>query len=59
MVVGKQGIQTFKIVIMLLLLLLSFDIFVPIMHIPYLFGQVVCPNVLKCQSILNRLFMRF
>ena len=38
MVVGEHGIQTFKLwLLLLLLLLLSFDVFVPTMHIPYEF----------------------
>ena len=51
MMVGEHGIQTFEVVIVvLLLLLLSSDVFVPISALPLLtFGQVVCPNIHKCQ----------
>ena len=43
MMVGEHGIQTFEVVIVvLLLLLLSYDVFVPISALPLLtFGQVV------------------
>ena len=38
MVVGKCYIQTFEVVIVvLLLLLLSFDVFAPQVHLPYYF----------------------
>lgn len=43
MVVGKNEIQIFKVVIIVLLFLSSQ------VHIPCLFGKVVCPNMLKCQ----------
>jgi hypothetical protein len=45
MVVDEHGIQTFKVVlvVLLLLLLLLFDV------LSYnIFGQAVCPNILKC-----------
>ena len=49
MVVGKHGIQTFKVVVvMLLLLLLSHDVFRPHKYTSLtIFGQVVCPNLLN------------
>ena len=51
MVVGKHGIQTIKVVVVVLLLsMLSFDVFVPHKCICLIiFGQVVSPNILKCQ----------
>jgi hypothetical protein len=47
MMVDEHGIQTFKVVLvvllLLLLLLLLFDV------LSYnIFGQAVCPNILKC-----------
>ena len=50
MVIGKDGIQIFEVVIVvLLLLLLLFDVFVPTSaHPVIIFGQVVCPNRLEC-----------
>ena len=50
-VVGKHGIHTFKgVVVMLLFLFLSFDVFVPTSgHPVQFFGQVVCPNILGYQ----------
>ena len=54
MVVDKHGIQIFKVaVVVLLLLLLSFDILYPRVHILIIFGQVVCQDFLKCQLKLN------
>ena len=44
LMVGKHGIQTFEVMIVILLL---FDIFVPTNAHP-LFGQLVCPNILNC-----------
>ena len=39
MVVGEHGIQTFKVaLVVLLLLLLLFDVLVPQVHIPYCFS---------------------
>ena len=46
MVGGEHGIHTFEVVVVVLL---SFDVFVPKNTHPLLyFGQVVCPNILKC-----------
>ena len=46
--IGKHEIQIFEVVIVvLLLLMLSFDVFVPTSVHPYNFGQVVCSNILK------------
>jgi hypothetical protein len=52
MVVGKHGMQTFGVVVdVLLLLLFLFDVFVPTSAHPSLhLDKVVCPNILKCQS---------
>ena len=49
--VGEHEIQTFKIlVVMLVFLLSSFDVFVPTSVTSLIIsGQVVCPNILKCQ----------
>lgn len=51
LMVGECGILIFKVVvIMLLFLFLSFDVLSPCqVHIPYFFGQIICPNILKCQ----------
>ena len=51
MVVGAHGIQTLEVVLVVLLfLLLSYYTFVPTSAHPLLFfGQVICPNILKCQ----------
>ena len=45
--------RTFEVVlVVLLLLLLSFDVSVPTSaHSLLIFGQVICPNILKCQFI--------
>ena len=43
MMVDEHGIQTFKVVVVVLLFLLLFDILSC-----NIFGQAVCPNVLKC-----------
>ena len=52
MMVGKHGIQMVEVVVVvLLLLLLSFEVFVLTSAHPLLFGQVDCPNILKCQLI--------
>ena len=51
MVVDKKdlpNIQGVVVVLLMLLLLLLFDIFVPTSAHPLIFGQVVCPNILKC-----------
>ena len=48
MVCGKHGIQTFEVVVVVLLLLL-FDGFVPQVHILYYFGQVLCSNICRGQ----------
>ena len=46
-VVGEHGIQTFEVVIIVLLfLLLSFDVLVPTSA--QYFTQVVCPSIPKC-----------
>ena len=50
MIVGKHGIQKLKVVVEVLLLLLqSFDIFVPTSGHPLLFLDKWFPNILKCQ----------
>ena len=51
MMVSEHGIKTFEVMIIVLLcLLLSFDVFVPTSAHPLLmFGQVVCPKILKCE----------
>ena len=47
MMVGKHGIQTFEVVVVVWLhLWLLFDVFCPSLIV---FGHVVCPNILKCQ----------
>ena len=52
MLVGKHGIQTFKVVLLLLLLL--FDVFDPTSAYLLLFiKQVVCPNTPKCKLRLQ------
>ena len=50
-VVGEHGRQTFKVAVaMLLLLLLSFDVFCPHKCTTLIiFGQMVCPNILICE----------
>jgi hypothetical protein len=49
MVIAEHGIQTFKVVVVVLLLLMSsFDVLIPTSTYPS-FTQVVCPNILKCQ----------
>ena len=53
-VVGKYEIQTFEVVIVVLLFfLLSFDVFVLTSTQPSLFGQLVYPNILKCMLGAN------
>ena len=49
MMVGEHGIKTFKVfVVVLLLLVLLYDVFVPTNTRPFfIFGQVICPNILK------------
>ena len=50
MVVGKRGIQTFKVaVVVLLFFLLSFDVFSHKCTSLTIFGQTGCLNILKCQ----------
>ena len=51
MVVGEHEIQTFRVVVVvMLILLLSFDVFVlTSAHPPIIFGKVVCPNILECR----------
>ena len=45
MMVGEHGMQTFEImVVVIFLMFLS-----PQVHIPIIFGQVACPNILKCK----------
>jgi hypothetical protein len=45
MVVGEHGVQTFKVVVVVLAL----DFLSPQMHtFLIIFEQVVCPNILKC-----------
>ena len=52
MVVGEYGIQTFEVVLVVLLLwLLLFDVLAPQVHIPYCFLTRVCPNILKCHYL--------
>ena len=65
MVVGKHGIQTFEVVVvMLLLILLSCDILVSTSaHFLSFFNQVICPNILRCQlnvggSNLNKMALK-
>ena len=42
---GEHGIQTFKVVVVVLLLLfLSFDVFVPTSAHPFFFIKVILPN---------------
>lgn len=50
MVVGKCGILTFDVVVVVFLLfVVLFDVFVPITHCQSLiiFGQMLCPNMFK------------
>ena len=51
---GKHGIQAFKVVVLHVLLL--FDVFVHTSAHPFFGGggQVVFPNILKCQIISNK-----
>ena len=47
MVVAVHGIQTFKVVVVVVVV---FDVLVPTSaYPPIIFGQAVCPNILKCQ----------
>ena len=50
--VGIHGITHLKLwLVVFLFLLLSFNVYVPSSALPLLvFGQVICPNILKCQS---------
>ena len=56
LIVGEHGIQTFKtVVVVVLLLLLSFDVFSPHMGTSLIiFEQVGCPNLLKYQFNLPK-----
>ena len=47
MVIDKLGILAFEVMLLLLLLLLSFDVFVPIVAQSNS-GQLVCPNIHEC-----------
>ena len=51
MVLGKHGIQTFEVVVvMLLFILLSYDILVSTSaHFLSFYNRVICPNILRCQ----------
>jgi hypothetical protein len=46
MMVDEHGIQTFKVVLVVLLLLLLLLLFDVLSY--NIFGQAVCPNILKC-----------
>ena len=63
MMIGKHGIQAFEVaVVMSLLLLLSLDVLIPMCIFLIIFGQVIYPNILKCQLLLivciSRLFTK-
>ena len=49
MEVGEHRIQTFKVVVVVSLLVMLFDVFVPYTSLLDMSRGVVCPNVLKCQ----------
>ena len=52
MVVGEHGMQTFEVVVVMLLFFIVFLMFSPHKCTSLLiFGQVVCPNILKCQFV--------